>query len=46
MAFGGYFKGEKRKIKKSDLEKKSQKHLGTAFSLPQVEILGKGKKKS
>lgn len=44
--FGGYYKGDKRKLKKSLLEKKAQKQIG-AFSpwqLPKVEIIKKGKK--
>jgi hypothetical protein len=44
-AFGGYFKGDKKKLKKSTLEKKAQKQLGSAsWGLPQVEIIKKGKK--
>ncbi|MEK7165875.1 MAG: hypothetical protein AAB874_03670 [Patescibacteria group bacterium] len=44
MAFGGYFKGEKKKPKKNELEKRAEKALG-GFVAPQVEIIGKGKKK-
>ena len=44
MAFGGFYKGEKKKPKKSDLEKRAQK-MGTVSFSPQVEIIGKGKKK-
>jgi hypothetical protein len=40
-SFGGFYKGENKKTKKKDLEKKAQKQLG---SLPQVEIIKKGKK--
>jgi hypothetical protein len=43
--FGGYFKGDKKKTKKKDLEKKAQKHLGGgSFEMPTVEIIKKGKK--
>lgn len=43
--FGGYYKGEKKKFKKSELEKKAKKQLTyTPFPLPQVEIIKKGKK--
>jgi len=42
--FGGYFKGDKKKIKKSILEKKAQKQMNSSWSLPQVEIIKKGKK--
>ncbi len=49
MAFGGHgnlYKGDKRKLKKSVLEKKAQKQMGSgmAWELPQVEIIKKGKK--
>lgn len=42
--FGGYYKGDKKKIKKLEMEKKavvlsSQK----TFVLPKIEIIGKGK---
>jgi hypothetical protein len=41
----GFYKGEKKKIKKSLLEKKAQKQFSSsAFQLPQVEIIKKGKK--
>jgi hypothetical protein len=44
-SFGGFYKGENKKTKKKDLEKKAQKQLGSAvWSLPQVEIIKKGKK--
>ena len=43
--FGGFYKGDKKKVKKSQLEKKAQKQMGTAsWQLPQVEIIKKGKK--
>lgn len=46
MAFGGFYKGEKKKPKKGDLEKRAQKVTSTSvFSPPQVEIIGRGKKK-
>jgi hypothetical protein len=43
-SFGGFYKGEKKKFKKSDLEKKAQKQLSGSWQLPQVEIIKKGKK--
>lgn len=44
-SFGGYYKGDKKKKKKTDLEKKAQKQLsGGVWQLPQVEIIKKGKK--
>lgn len=45
-SFGGFYKGEKKKVKKSDLEKKAQKQMGGGMSWapPQVEIIKKGKK--
>lgn len=45
MSDSSFYKGEKKKLKKRDLEKKVQKHLTTAFVLPEIEIIGKGKKK-
>lgn len=44
--FGGYFKGDKKKVKKSKLEKKAQNDLSgsNTWSLPAVEIIKKGKK--
>ncbi len=44
-SFGGFYKGESKKPKKKDLEKKAQKQMGsTSWSQPQVEIIKKGKK--
>ena len=45
-SFGGFYKGDKKKLKKSSLEKKAQKQMGVAspWQLPQVEIIKKGKK--
>lgn len=45
-SFGGFYKGEKKKPKKKDVDKKAQKQLSsnTSWSLPQVEIIKKGKK--
>lgn len=43
-AFGGYYKGDKKKAKKSDLEKKGVKQMSTVWAPPQVEIIKKGKK--
>jgi len=42
----GFYKGEKKKFKKSELEKKAMKQMGSggAWQLPQVEIIKKGKK--
>lgn len=44
--FGGYYKGDKKKFKKSILEKKAQKQMGadSPWQLPQVVIIKKGKK--
>lgn len=42
--FGGFYKGEKKKQKKSVLEKKAQKFDSQqTFVLPKVEIIKKGK---
>ena len=44
-SFGGYYKGENKKIKKKDLEKKAQKQFGgSSWAPPTVEIIKKGKK--
>ncbi len=45
-SFGGYYKGEKKKLKKGKLEKKGNTMLspGSTWQLPQVEIIKKGKK--
>ena len=44
-SFGGFYKGDKKKQKKSTLEKKAAKDFGSAsWQLPQVEIIKKGKK--
>ncbi len=44
-SFGGFYKGETKKTKKKDLEKKAQKQMGsTVWTQPQVEIIKKGKK--
>lgn len=45
-AFGGFYKGEKKKFKKGILEKKAQKQISgdSSWQLPQVEIIKKGKK--
>ena len=43
--FGGYYKGDRKKLKKTQLEKKAQKQLSSSsWQLPQVEIIRKGKK--
>ena len=45
MTFGGFYKGEKKKVKKNILEKRAQKIVpNTSWSPPQVEIIKKGKK--
>ncbi len=47
-AYGGFFKGDKKKMKKMTLEKKASKQMGASaggsWQLPQVEIIKKGKK--
>lgn len=43
-SFSGYFKGEKKKIKKDVMEKKAG-HIARLQSTPSVEIIGKGKGK-
>jgi hypothetical protein len=41
----GFYKGDKKKAKKKDLEKKAEKQFGfSSYQLPQVEIIKKGKK--
>lgn len=43
--FGGFYKGDKKKLKKKELEKKAQRQMSNApWQLPQVEIIKKGKK--
>lgn len=43
--FGGYYKGEKKKKKKQFIEQKANQLVShQSFSLPQIEILKKGKK--
>jgi hypothetical protein len=45
MASSDFRTHEKKKIKKSILEKKAQNQMGNAsWQLPQVEIIKKGKK--
>lgn len=45
-SFGDYYKEKKKKLKKTELEKKAQKQFGVSSSwqLPQVSIIKKGKK--
>lgn len=43
-SYGGYYKGEKRKLKKERLEKQADK-IKRLNVLPKVEIIGKGKGK-
>ncbi|MBI5619337.1 hypothetical protein HY950_00045 [Candidatus Gottesmanbacteria bacterium] len=44
--FGDLYKGDKKKLKKGQLEKKAQKQMSSTSSwqLPQVTIIKKGKK--
>jgi hypothetical protein len=43
--FGDIYKGDKKKTKKSILEKKAAKQMNaSSWTLPQVEIIKKGKK--
>ncbi|MBI4066245.1 hypothetical protein HY411_00870 [Candidatus Gottesmanbacteria bacterium] len=44
--FGGFYKGDKKKLKKTLLEKKAQRQIGgtSSWQLPRVEIIKKGKK--
>ncbi len=43
--FGGFYKGDKKKLKKVTLEKKAQRQMGSpSWQLPQIEIIKKGKK--
>ncbi len=42
--FGDYYKDKKKKLKKTELEKKAQKQLSGTWQVPQVEIIKKGKK--
>lgn len=43
-SFGGFYKGEKKKIKKETLEKRAS-HMSKVQITPSVEIIGKGKGK-
>lgn len=43
--FGGFYKGDAKKVKKKDLEKKAARQTGSvSWAPPQVEIIKKGKK--
>lgn len=42
--FGGFYKGEKRKLKRGKLEKQAEKIKHVSI-LPRVEIISKGKSK-
>lgn len=44
--FGSFYKGDKKKPKRANLEKKAQilSSQSGGFYLPKVEIIGKGKK--
>lgn len=45
--FGGFYKGDKKKIKKQLLERKARVLSQTSgFILPQVEIIKKGKQET
>lgn len=43
-SFGGYFKGEKRKLKRERLEKQAEKIKSIQYA-PKVEIIGRKKGK-
>lgn len=44
-SFGSYYKGDRKKLKKSLLEKRARKvSSGSTWQVPQVEIVKKGKK--
>ncbi len=44
-SFGGFYSGEKKKKKKKYYEQKAKQEFDRqSFSLPQVEIIRKGKK--
>lgn len=45
-SFGGFYKGEKKKFKKTVLEKKAQRQILSSANvqMPQVTIIKKGKK--
>ncbi len=43
-SFGDYYKSKKKKLKKTELEKKAQKQLSGSWQLPTVEIIKKGKR--
>lgn len=42
--FSSYYKGERKKLSKNELEKRAQKAF-KAINTPRVEIVGKKKKK-
>ena len=44
-SFGGFYKGEKKKVKKDVLEKRAL-HITKVSAVPQIEIIGKGKGKN
>ena len=41
--YGGFYKGDKKKKKKEYLEKQAT-HIAKVYSVPRVEIIGKGKR--
>ena len=44
MGSQGFFKGEKKKMRKEDMEKKAM-HIARVAQIPQVEIIGRKKGK-
>jgi len=42
--YSGYYKGEKKKLKKDRLEKQAL-HIKHASIVPNIKIIGKGKRK-
>jgi hypothetical protein len=43
-SFGGFYKGEKKKMKKEAMEKKAE-HMARVYVTPRVEIISRGKDK-
>ena len=44
-SFGGFYKGEKKKMKRDVMEKKAA-HIARISDVPRVEIISKGKGKN
>ena len=42
-AYGGFYKGDKKKKKKEYLEKQAMS-VGKVYTVPRIEIIGKGKR--